>query len=56
MEKHNRVAVIGGASITWMPVFLNDLARTASMAGGTVVLHDIDKDKQEIIYNFGLKL
>ena len=56
MKKQNKVVIIGAASITWMPTFLSDLARTASMSGGTIVLHDIDKEKQEIIYKFALKL
>ena len=54
--KKNRVVIIGGASITWMPIFFNDLSRTISMNDGTIVLFDIDTEKLDIIRKFGIKL
>jgi len=48
--KKIKAAVIGGASITWMPTFYNDLSRCAALSGGEVVLHDIDGKNLETMY------
>lgn len=51
-----KTSIIGGASITWMPTFINDLSNCKSMAGGEIVLYDCDHENQEIIRQFGEKL
>jgi alpha-galactosidase len=37
-----RVVLLGGASITWLPVFARDMAQAREMEGGTLVLMDTD--------------
>lgn len=51
-----KTSIIGGASITWMPTFINDLSNCESMAGGEICLYDIDKENLEIIHQFADKL
>lgn len=51
-----KTSIIGGASITWMPTFINDLSNCGSMQGGEVCLYDIDTENQEIIREFSEKL
>jgi alpha-galactosidase len=40
---HLRTVVLGGASITWLPVFARDLCESRQMEGGTLVLMDADE-------------
>ena len=54
--KKIRTVVIGGASITWMPTFFNDLTQCEAMKGGEVILHDIDTAGVNKILKFGQKL
>ena len=51
-----KTSIIGGASITWMPTFINDLSNCGSMTGGEICLYDIDADNLEIIRQFAEKL
>nr|WP_308628245.1 hypothetical protein [uncultured Eisenbergiella sp.] len=51
-----KTSIIGGASITWMPTFINDLSNCISMEGGEICLYDIDKENLEVIHRFGEKL
>lgn len=51
-----KTAIIGGASITWMPTFINDLSNCDSMLGGEICLYDCDGENLEIIRDFSDKL
>lgn len=51
-----KTSIIGGASITWMPTFINDLSNCTSMEDGEICLYDIDKGNLEVIHRFGEKL
>lgn len=51
-----KTSIIGGASITWMPTFINDLSNCGSMRGGEICLYDIDGENLEIIRQFAEKL
>lgn len=51
-----KTSIIGGASITWMPTFINDLSNCRSMLGGEIALYDIDKKHLGIITKFARKL
>jgi len=39
-----KVSLIGGASMTWMPTFSQELLSCQDLAGGTIVLMDVDKE------------
>jgi alpha-galactosidase len=41
--KHLRTVVLGGGSITWLPVFTRDLCDSKQMEGGTLVIQDLDE-------------
>lgn len=56
LNKKVKTSIIGGASITWMPTFINDLSNCDSMENGEIYLYDIDKENLEIIDQFGEKL
>ena len=51
-----KITVLGGASITWMPVFLKDLCACKAACGSELCLFDIDKPKLDIIRQFGEKM
>ena len=51
-----KTSIIGGASITWMPTFINDLSNCKSMLGGEIALYDCDKKHLDIIIKFAAKL
>ncbi|MGN0564090.1 MAG: hypothetical protein ACI4LH_05040 [Candidatus Heritagella sp.] len=51
-----KTVVVGAASITWMPTFLNDLSRCEAMRGGELVFHDIDKEGVRKMAAFGQRL
>lgn len=38
-----KIAFIGGGSVQWTPKLVADMALTGALAGGTLVLHDIDE-------------
>ena len=47
-----KVAIIGGGSISWSPVFLKDLCKCDAMTGGTVVLYDRSVQSLEVMARF----
>lgn len=51
-----KTSIIGGASITWMPTFINDLSNCSSMLDGEICLYDIDNENLDIIHSFAEKL
>jgi alpha-galactosidase len=42
-QNHLRTVVLGGGSITWLPVFSRDICESKTMEGGTLVLMDTDE-------------
>jgi len=54
--KKIRTVIIGAASITWMPTFLNDLSQSEAMRGGEIILHDVNSAGVEKMEKFGQKL
>ncbi len=51
-NKPLKTVIVGGASITWLPVFLKDLCKSKAMEGGTVVLNDIDTEMLNTMKTF----
>ena len=51
-----RIVIVGGGSYTWGPLFVRDLAVAPELAGGTVVLHDVDAGALDLVYRLGQKL
>jgi alpha-galactosidase len=47
-----KVAFIGGASMTWMPTFSQELLKCRELAGSTVVLMDIDKAHLDVMEQY----
>jgi alpha-galactosidase len=47
-----KVSFIGGASMTWMPTFSQELLSCRELAGSTIVLMDIDKDHLEVMERY----
>jgi len=45
-----RIVLVGAGSTSFGPEMFNDLYLSKVLEGSTIVLHDIDKDKLEIIY------
>lgn len=41
--KSIKTTIVGGASISWLAVFMKDLCRSTYMPGGTVVLQDLNE-------------
>ena len=54
--KKNRTVIVGAASITWMPTFLNDLTQCEAMRDGELIFFDIDQKGAEKMCRFGKKL
>jgi len=44
-----RIAFIGGGSVQWTPKLVADMARTKTLAGADLVLHDIDAEALELL-------
>jgi alpha-galactosidase len=44
-----KIAFIGGGSVQWTPTLVTDMALTETLAGATLVLHDIDADALELL-------
>jgi len=44
-----KIAFIGGGSVQWTPMLVIDMALTKTLAGATLVLHDIDADALELL-------
>lgn len=51
-----RMVIIGGGSFTWGPTFLRDIFITPELRGGTVVLHDIQPERLELVDALGQKM
>ncbi|MFX1380061.1 MAG: glycosyl hydrolase family 4, partial [Promethearchaeota archaeon] len=45
-----KIVLIGAGSTSFGPSMFNDIYLSDVLKGSTVVLHDIDKDKLEMIY------
>ncbi|MFX1325157.1 MAG: hypothetical protein ACFE8N_09375, partial [Promethearchaeota archaeon] len=45
-----RIVLVGAGSTSFGPEMFNDLYLSKVLEGSTIVLHDIDKEKLEIIY------
>ena len=37
-----KTVIVGGASISWIPIFTQDFCKCEEMRGATLVLHDIN--------------
>jgi len=46
-----KIAFIGGGSVQWTPKLVTDMALTKTLAGATLVLHDIDAEALELLTN-----
>lgn len=44
-----KIVLIGGGSVSWTPTLVTDLALTPTLAGATLVLHDIDLEALELL-------
>ena len=51
-----KTSILGGASITWIPIFMKDLSASEGMVGGEVCLYDIDGEKLAIMAAFARKM
>jgi alpha-galactosidase len=47
---HKKIVLIGAGSTSFGPSMFSDLYQSEVLNGSTVVLHDINKEKLEIIY------
>jgi len=47
-----KISFIGGASMTWMPTFSQELLSCAELAGSTIVLMDIDKEHLDVMEQY----
>jgi alpha-galactosidase len=56
MNNTVKTTIVGGASITWMAIFMKDLCASRSMEGGTVVLQDLNKPGLKKMQRFAQKL
>ena len=51
--KAPKIVIIGGGSYSWGPLFVRDLITTPELAGSTIVLHDIDPEAMNLVYQVG---
>ena len=51
-----RIVLIGGGSYSWGPVFLRDIVITPALRGSTVVLHDVDAERLDLVHRLGRKM
>jgi alpha-galactosidase len=47
-----KIAFIGGASMTWMPTFAEELLTSQELAGSTIILMDIDKPAMDVMERY----
>ncbi len=47
-----KISFIGGASMTWMPTFSQELLSCRDLAGSQIVLMDIDKDHLDVMEQY----
>ncbi len=50
-----KIAVIGGGSYQWGPKIIQDVALNEELRGGTLVLHDINDEALEVMYQWGTR-
>ncbi|MHA1344166.1 MAG: family 4 glycosyl hydrolase, partial [Promethearchaeota archaeon] len=50
-----KIVLVGAGSTSFGPAMLTDIAFSRVLGGSTIVLHDIDKEKLEIIYELVLE-
>jgi len=50
-----RIILVGAGSTSFGPEILSDIFLSDILKGSTIVLHDIDKKKVEMIYDIALK-
>ena len=50
-----KVVLVGAGSASFGPSTISDLFLSETLTGSTIVLHDIDKDKLEMMYELSLK-
>jgi alpha-galactosidase/6-phospho-beta-glucosidase family protein len=50
-----RIAFVGGGSYQWGPKIIQDVALNEELRGGTLVLHDINGEALEDIYQWGTR-
>jgi alpha-galactosidase len=55
MNKEIKTTIVGGASITWMAIFMKDICDSKAMGNGSLVLHDIDVSGVETMRRFAEK-
>ena len=51
-----RIAIVGGGSFQWGPLFARDLLATEALAGSTLVLHDVDPVALDLVHRFASRL
>ena len=51
-----RIVIVGGGSYHWAPRLLCDFANTPSLADASVVLHDIDAERLELMEALGAEI
>jgi alpha-galactosidase/6-phospho-beta-glucosidase family protein len=51
-----RIALVGGGSYAWGPLFIRDMVCTPELSGSTLVLHDIDPEALDLLYTLGCKM
>ncbi|MBA3636528.1 MAG: hypothetical protein H0W57_08945 [Rubrobacteraceae bacterium] len=50
-----RIAVVGGGSYQWGPKIIQDVALNEALRGGSLVLHDIDGEALDDMYEWGTR-
>ena len=57
MEGHGgpRIAFVGGGSYQWGPKIIQDVALNEELRGGTLMLHDINDEALEDMYQWGTR-
>ncbi len=48
-----KIAIVGGGSYGWGPLFIRDLVVTPELAGSTIILHDINPAAMDLVYRIG---
>ena len=50
-----RIAFVGGGSYQWGPKIIQDVALSEELHGGTLVLHDINGEALDDMYEWGTR-
>ena len=51
-----KIVIIGGGSYSWAPQFIRDIAITPALNASTVVLHDINPEPLNLVFDLGKKI